>query len=107
MQRVFDKVSPFFGRCFQTMVTEGLLDLENRKNKAPGGYCTTLAASCRPFIIMNSVGSQSDVTILLHEADHSFHVFETTRIDLVHNIKYSPREFSEAVAMAMVHLAWP
>jgi len=107
MQRIFDKVDPFFGRCFQTMVTEGLLDLENRKNKAPGGYCTTFAASYRPFIFMNSVGSQSDVTILLHEAGHSFHVFETIGIDLVHNIKYSPREFCEAVAMAMVHLAWP
>ena len=107
MQRVFDRIDPIFGRRFQTMVTEGLLDLENRRNKAPGGYCTTLALSCRPFLFMNAVGSQSDVTILLHEAGHSFHVFETTGIDLVHNIKYSPREFSEAVAMAMVHLAWP
>jgi oligoendopeptidase F len=107
MQRVFDKVDPVFGRRFQTMVAEGLLDLENQKYKAPGGYCTTLAVSRQPFIFMNTVGSQSDVTILLHEVGHSFHVFETAEIDPVHNIKYSLGEFNEVAAMAMVHLAWP
>jgi oligoendopeptidase F len=32
------------------MIDEGLLDLENRKNKAPGGYCTMFPVSNRPFI---------------------------------------------------------
>jgi oligoendopeptidase F len=47
---IFDKVDPELGRRFQIMIDEGLLDLENRKNKAPGGYCTMFPVSNRPFI---------------------------------------------------------
>ena len=38
------------------MIDEGLLDLESRKDKAPGGYCETLHFHGRPFIFMNAVG---------------------------------------------------
>ena len=62
------------------MVREDLLDLENRKNKAPGGYCTDFPASSRPFIFMNAVGLHDDVQTLLHESGHAFHVFETARL---------------------------
>ncbi|ACM20085.1 oligoendopeptidase, M3 family [Geotalea daltonii FRC-32] len=101
MKRIFDKVDPDFGDRYQTMLTEGLLDLENRKNKAPGGYCTMFPVAHRPFIFMNSVGTHADVNTLLHEGGHSFHVFETAGTDLFHNIKYSPAEFNEVASMAM------
>ncbi|MBI1881368.1 MAG: M3 family oligoendopeptidase, partial [Chloroflexi bacterium] len=42
-------LDPQLGVYFDTMVREGLLDLDNRKNKAPGGYCTNFAAAKRPF----------------------------------------------------------
>ena len=42
---------------FQTMMDEGLLDLDSRKGKAPGGYCETLQYRGRPFIFMNAVGA--------------------------------------------------
>jgi len=50
-----------------------LLDLANRKDKAPGGYQATLAEARLPFIFMNAVGVQRDVETLLHEAGHAFH----------------------------------
>ena len=53
--------------------TQQLLDLANRKGKAPGGYQTTLEDARLPFIFMNAVGLDSDVRTLLHEGGHAFH----------------------------------
>jgi len=101
---IFDKVDPELGRRYQVMIDEGLLDLENRKGKAPGGYCTIFPVSHRPFIFMNSVGTHADVQTLLHEGGHSFHVFETADIELFHNIN-TPMEFNEVASMSMEYLA--
>jgi oligoendopeptidase F len=100
---IFDKVDPELGRRYQIMIDEGLLDLENRKGKAPGGYCTIFPVSHRPFIFMNSVGTHIDVQTLLHEGGHSFHVFETAGIELFHNIN-TPMEFNEVASTAMEFL---
>ena len=59
-----------------------LLDLDNRKGKAPGGYQSTLAESRLPFIFMNAVGLQRDVETILHEAGHAFHALATREEDL-------------------------
>jgi len=37
--RVFNHVDPMLGDYFEVMRREKLLDLDNRKGKAPGGYC--------------------------------------------------------------------
>ena len=88
------------------MKDEDLLDLENRRNKSPGGYCTEFAAAKRPFILMNAVGVHDDVQTLLHEAGHAFHRFEIN-----HFPYYQQRsvgmEFSEVASMAMELLASP
>jgi oligoendopeptidase F len=64
---------------FQVMLDEKLLDLDSRKNKAPGGYCDTLHFRGRPFIFMNASGVMDDVMTLLHEAGHAFHSFSSHR----------------------------
>lgn len=103
---IFDRVDPELGRRYQIMIDEGLLDLENRKGKAPGGYCTIFPVSHRPFIFMNSVGTHNDVQTLLHEGGHSFHIFETASIELLHNLN-TPMEFNEVASMSMELLAAP
>lgn len=100
---IFDKVDPELGTRYQIMIDEGLLDLENRKGKAPGGYCTIFPVRHRPFIFMNSVGTHADVQTLLHEGGHSFHIFETADIDLFHNLN-TPMEFNEVASMSMEFL---
>ena len=42
-RRVFDALDPELGAQFGQMADEGLLDLESRPGKAPGGYCTKLS----------------------------------------------------------------
>jgi oligoendopeptidase F len=103
---IFHRVEPEFGSYFDTMVRDNLLDLENRKNKAPGGYCTEFSAKKLPFIFMNAVGIHDDVQTLLHEAGHSFHAFERSRLPYYQQRDVS-LEFSEVASMAMELLASP
>ena len=77
-----------------------LLDLANRKGKAPGGYQTGLAEARLPFIFMNSVGVQRDVETLLHEAGHAFHTLAAKSED-IYAYRSAPIEFCEVASMAM------
>lgn len=103
---IFQQVDPQLGDYFQTMRQEKLLDLDNRKGKAPGGYCTEFAVIHRPFIFMNAVGIHDDVQTLLHEGGHAFHVFESAHLPYFQQTR-APMEFSEVASMAMELLSAP
>jgi oligoendopeptidase F len=103
---IFRRVDPQLGDYFDRMVTEDLLDLDNRKNKAPGGYCTDFAAVRLPFIFANSIGVHEDVQTLLHEGGHAFHVFES-RVLPYYAQTNVPTEFAEVASMSMELLASP
>lgn len=103
---IFRNVDPKLGEYFEIMRREGLLDLENRKGKAPGGYCTEFQVAKRPFIFMNAVGLHEDVLTLLHEGGHAFHVFETNHLPY-HQQQQVPMEFAEVASTAMELLAAP
>ena len=77
-----------------------LLDLDNRKGKAPGGYQSTLSEARVPFIFMNAVGLQRDVETILHEAGHAFHALATRDEDL-YAYRGAPIEFCEVASMSM------
>lgn len=103
---IFTHVNPQFGLYFEVMQREDLLDLENRKGKGPGGYCTAFSATRRPFIFTNAVGVHDDVQTLLHEGGHAFHVFETNHLPYFQQLE-SPLEFAEVASMGMELLASP
>jgi oligoendopeptidase F len=81
--RIFDALDPTLGCYFQLMVEEGLLDLDSRPGKAPGGFCTSLPHRGRAFIFMNAAGVEADVRTLIHEAGHAFHSFERQALPLI------------------------
>jgi oligoendopeptidase F len=99
-QRVFDKLDAELASGFAQMRDLKLLDLANRKGKAPGGYQSTLAEARLPFIFMNSVGVQRDVDTMLHEAGHAFHTLAAKGEDL-YAYRGAPIEFCEVASMAM------
>lgn len=101
---IFRNVDSELGEQFEIMRAENLLDLENRKGKAPGGFCTFFPVQRRPFIFMNAVGLQDDVRTLLHEAGHSFHDFATGR--WFQQWEFGT-EFAEVASMAMELLSSP
>jgi oligoendopeptidase F len=103
---IFHKVDPTLGGYFDTLLKEGLTDLENRKNKAPGAYCTSYTSIRKPFVFANAVGVHDDVMTTLHESGHAFHVFETTKIPYFQQLAV-PMEFAEVASMGMELLASP
>jgi len=106
---IFHHVLPQFGAYFDQMDAEGLLDLDNRKNKAVGGYCMEFAHTKRPFIFANAVGIHDDIQTLLHEGGHSFHAFESFKLPYFQQRNESaiPMEFAEVASMAMEFLTSP
>ena len=99
-QRIFDRLDGGLAGGFRQMDDLKLLDLDNRKGKAPGGYQSTLAESRLPFIFMNAVGLQRDVETILHEAGHAFHALATRDEDL-YAYRSAPIEFCEVASMSM------
>lgn len=106
---VFSHVDPQFGRYFETMRAEKLLDLDSRKNKAPGGYSLCYNVIHRPFIFMNGAGTHDDVQTLLHEGGHAFNSFEMAPLPYLQQRQEEmlPAEFAEVASMGMELLALP
>ncbi len=102
--RVFRAVDPFFEGEFSILRRHGLLDLESRKGKAPGGYQCTLDEVRLPFIFMNAAGTNGDVFTLIHEGGHAFHAL-ATRSEALLAYRSAPIEFCEVASMGMEMMA--
>lgn len=99
-QRIFEELDPELAAGFRKMQELRLLDLGNRKGKAPGGYQSALPEARAPFIFMNAIGIQRDVETILHEAGHAFHSLATREEDL-YAYRGAPIEFCEVASMSM------
>jgi oligoendopeptidase F len=106
ISRVFRSLDIDIGENFDFLRREQLLDLDNRKYKAPGGFATFFEHSKHPFIFMNAVGLHNDLETLLHEAGHTFHFIATSLLPY-HQQWQVGLEFSEVASMAMEYLAMP
>ncbi len=104
--RIFSALDSELGARFADMARDGLLDLESRQNKAPGGYCTTLHYRKQPFVFMNAVGVSDDVTTLVHEAGHCFHAYLASDKELIWQ-RGTGSEAAELASMSMELLASP
>lgn len=98
--RVLAKVDPQFGLNLQKMKNSQLLDLENRKGKAPGDYNYPLDETGAPFIFMNATGTPANVRTILHEAGHAMHSFSTVEERLI-TYRHTTHEAAELASMAM------
>jgi oligoendopeptidase F len=103
---VFAHVDPDFKTYYRSMADANLLDLDNRKGKAPGGYCQTLPFRKMPLIFMNAVGMDDDLRTLLHESGHAFHSFEASRLPLLFQ-RHPGSEMAEVASMSMELLSAP
>jgi len=104
--RIFGKLDPRLGAYYDVLRKQELVDLDNRKGKAPGGYQSTLSEARVPFIFMNAVGVHRDVETMLHEAGHAFHALAARELPL-HAYRGAPIEFCEVASMGMELLAAP
>ena len=104
--QIFAKLDPRLGDYYSVLRKQELVDLDNRKGKAPGGYQSTLSEARVPFIFMNAVGTHRDVETMLHEAGHAFHAL-ASREQPLHAYRGAPIEFCEVASMGMELLAAP
>lgn len=98
--KILEKVSGLYARQLQLMNNTGLLDLENRKGKAPGGYNTNISNLGSSFIFMNHVKLHNDVVTLLHESGHAMHAAAMKDIPLA-MYQEIPSEVAELASMSM------
>ncbi len=103
-QRVFDSLSPELGGHFARMRQEGLIDLENRKGKRAGAYCTSFPDEGRVAIFCNSTGDEGDVSTLMHEMGHAFQGWESQPIPTV-DLQWPTSDACEVHSMGMEYLS--
>lgn len=98
--RVLNKVHPDYARQLEMMNNSGMLDLENRKGKAPGGYNSSIGNLASSFIFMNHVKLHNDVVTLLHESGHAMHSAAAAGIKIAQYLE-TPSEVAELASMSM------
>ena len=98
--QIFADVDAELAAQFDSLRADRLLDLDNRKGKAPGGYQLTLEEARRPFIFMNAVGVDNDIRVLLHEGGHAFHALLSAHHPLF-SYRNAPIEFCEVASFGM------
>lgn len=94
-------------RFFDFMMETDAFDVESRKNKWGGGYCTEFAEYKQPFILANFNGTSGDVDVVTHEAGHAFASYMTANNRFVTELSVGGMETAETHSMSMEFFAWP
>lgn len=96
--QIFERVDPLFGHVLRQMDRQGLLDLDNREGKSPGGFCSSLPVTGLSFIFMHATGTPRDVVTLIHEGGHAVHNFLMQRQPLA-AYRSADKEAAELASM--------
>ncbi|MFV0479852.1 MAG: M3 family oligoendopeptidase [Anaerorhabdus sp.] len=105
-KEMYYEMSPETKEFIDVMINQELWDLENKPNKAGGGYCTTFPDYKVPFIFSNFNGTSGDVDVLTHEAGHAFQMYLSRDIS-VPECANPTLESCEIHSMSMEFFAWP
>lgn len=100
MQKMFQELSPETDDFFAMMTKYELMDLDTRKGKKNGGYCTFLPAHSSPFIFSNSNGTSKDVRVLVHELGHAFQKHQSSHFK-VSEYYWPTKESAEIHSMSL------
>jgi M3 family oligoendopeptidase len=103
---MYQELSKETNEFFTFMKDSGLLELDSKKGKAGGGYCTFIPGYKAPFIFANFNGTSHDVDVLTHEAGHAFQVYQSR--EFINPMQRFPGyEACEIHSMSMEFFAWP
>lgn len=104
--KMYRELSKETDEFFTFMKESELLELDSKKGKAGGGYCTFIPGYKAPFIFANFNGTSHDVDVLTHEAGHAFQVYQAR--DFINPMQRFPGyEACEIHSMSMEFFAWP
>ncbi|WP_414045725.1 M3 family oligoendopeptidase [Macrococcus equi] len=99
-RKMYRELSPETDEFYQFMMERDLFDVEAKKGKQAGGYCTYIDDYKSPFIFSNFNGTDHDITVLTHEAGHAFQVYRS-RDQKVPDYLWPTHESCEIHSMSM------
>lgn len=105
-KKMYEELSPETGEFFNFMIQHELMDLEAKKGKESGGYCTFIENYDSPFIFSNFNGTSGDIDVLTHEAGHAFQVYSSRNIGIPEYL-WPTYESAEIHSMSMEFFTWP
>ena len=105
-KKMYEELSSETGEFFNFMLERELMDLEAKKGKEGGGYCTFIENYGAPFIFSNFNGTSGDIDVLTHEAGHAFQVYSSRDIGIPEYL-WPTYESCEIHSMSMEFFTWP
>lgn len=103
---MYKELSPETDKFYNLLLEKGLMDLDSKKGKKAGGYCTTITDYKLPFIFANFNGTAHDVEVLTHEAGHAFQVYQSMNNLELSTYYWPSYEAAEIHSMSMEFLTW-
>ncbi|WP_373893456.1 M3 family oligoendopeptidase [Virgibacillus sp. CBA3643] len=103
--KMYEELSEETNAFFHYMLDRNLMDLEAKKGKEAGGYCTYLEDYQSPFIFANFNGTSGDIDVLTHEAGHAFQDYSSRDIGVPEYL-YPTHEAAEIHSMSMEFFTW-
>ena len=95
------------GDFIDLMLENDAFDVDSRKNKWGGGYCTEFAKYKQPFILANFNGTAGDVDVVTHEAGHALNAYLIADNRFALELGCGGMETAETHSMSMEFFAWP
>ncbi|WP_077328211.1 M3 family oligoendopeptidase [Virgibacillus siamensis] len=105
-KKMYEELSGETREFFQFMLDRHLMDLEAKKGKEAGGYCTFIEDYQSPFIFANFNGTSGDIDVLTHEAGHAFQFYSSRNIGIPEYLMPT-YEAAEIHSMSMEFFTWP
>ncbi|GAB3062925.1 M3 family oligoendopeptidase [Salinicoccus sesuvii] len=104
--KMYSELSSETDEFYTFMRERELFDVEAKKGKEGGGYCTFIPNYASPFIFSNFNGTLDDVTVLTHEAGHAFQSYMSRGFE-VPEYQFPTLEAAEIHSMSMEYFTYP
>ena len=106
-REMYHAMGPEPGAFIDNMLENEAFDVDARKNKWGGGYCTEFPKYRQPFILANFNGTAGDVDVVTHEAGHALNVWLIADNPFYQELSCGGMETAETHSMSMEFFAWP
>lgn len=106
-KEMYHSMSPVTAQFIDMMLENEAFDVEARKNKWGGGYCTEFVKYRQPFILANFNGTTDDVDTMTHEVGHALNSYLIMDNEYAVELGCGGMETAETHSMSMEFFAWP
>ena len=104
--RMFASLHPELSQFYELMRGRGYLDLDDRKGKSGGGFCTAFPTVGMPFVFANFNGTKHDARVFTHEMGHAFQCWKSADMPLADYL-WPTMESAEIHSMSLEFLSAP